>query len=65
MSELPLLIGYECIYFQYSEHKNIYTIYCIDFALLFAVITCLKGELVFHCRMLNDIYDCDNDGTVT
>ena len=53
------------IYFQYSECKGSYTIYYINFTLLFVVIRCLKKELVINFLILNDIFDCDFIGTLT
>jgi hypothetical protein len=37
-----------------------YAIYYIDFTLLLAVIKHWKKELVFHCRMLNEFFYCDD-----
>jgi hypothetical protein len=44
--------------FRYWECKWSYTFYYIDFTPLFAIIKRLKWN-VFHCRLLNDIFDCD------
>lgn len=38
-----------------------YYIYYINLTLLFALIRHLIKEHVFHCRMLNDVFDCDDD----
>jgi len=36
----------------------------ITFTFLLTAIRRLKKELVFYCRMLNDIFDCDDVGNV-
>jgi hypothetical protein len=48
------------IYFQYFDYKSSNTIYYIDFTILNEGLRRWKGELVFHCQMLNDIFLCEN-----
>jgi hypothetical protein len=44
-----------------------YTVHYIDCTLSFALISCLKQEIAFHCQMINDICNiyCDNVGIMT
>ena len=52
------------IYLLYSEYKSSYNFHYIDFTLLFCSNYTFKKEpRVFPCRMLNDVFDCDNVGT--
>ena len=46
------------------EFKSSYTIYDIDFMLIFGDNKIFKKELVFHCLKFNGIFDYDNIGTV-
>jgi hypothetical protein len=60
MRELSLLFGYKRFIFDIQNTiKNRYTVYYIDITLLWASIRCFKMDLVLHCWMLNDIFNCD------
>jgi hypothetical protein len=49
----------------YLECKSSYTVYYVDLKLLFALIRCFKKKIVFLRQMLNNIFDCDDVGSVT
>ena len=57
-----IILQRRVIYFWYLECKIAYAVYYIDFTLLFALINQFKKKFVFHCWMLNDIFD--DTGTV-
>ena len=59
---ITLVVWYGRFIFWYKVCKSTCSyIYYIDLKLLFALIKHLKKEHVFHCRMLNDVFDCDDD----
>jgi len=60
-----IVVRLRVIYFWYSECMCIYTYYYIDFTLFLSVLLRhFKRELIFYFRMLNNIFNYDDVGTV-